>query len=311
MYGGSKQNPDAVRMPLSEKNTASKYRYKDAIGRYRTGDLTGAGTRDGESGEAWSEFDPTAIGRHWAIPKKGAYAQYLETLLPGYLSIVSAHDRLDALDKAGMIHYSSKGGMPRLKGYLPPDAGQLPGDIWTDINVVNARAKERVNYPTQKPLALLERIIKASSNEGDMVLDPFCGCATALVAAEKLERRWVGIDLSPKAKELVARRMRKDLGMFGLRTAYRTDIPSRTDLGKLAPAQTHKNTLYGQQEGKCIGCRVLFEIRNLTIDHIVPRSKGGTDHSDNLQLLCGACNSMKGAKSQEEFLAALTREGMR
>ncbi len=131
------------------------------------------------------------------------------------------------------------------------DAGQLPGDIWTDINVVNARAKERVNYPTQKPLALLERIIKASSNEGDMVLDPFCGCATALVAAEKLERRWVGIDLSPKAKELVARRMRKDLGMFGLRTAYRTDIPSRTDQGKLPHYKTHKHTLFGQQEGLC------------------------------------------------------------
>ena len=310
MYGGSKQNPDAVRMPLSEKNTASKYRYKDAIGRYRTGDLTGAGTRDGESGEAWSEFDPTAIGRHWAIPKKGAYAQYLETLLPGYLSIVSAHDRLDALDKAGMIHYSSKGGMPRLKGYLPPDAGQLPGDIWTDINVVNARAKERVNYPTQKPLALLERIIKASSNEGDMVLDPFCGCATALVAAEKLERRWVGIDLSPKAKELVARRMRKDLGMFGLRTAYRTDIPSRTDQGKLPHYKTHKHTLFGQQEGLCAGCRHGFPFRNFTIDHVVPRSKGGSDHLDNLQLLCGACNSMKGVKSQEEFLAILKREGI-
>ncbi len=304
MYGGAKQNPDAVRVALDEKNVSSKYRYHDDRGRYRTGDLTGAGTRDGESGEAWRDFDPTPKGRHWAVPKKGAYAQYLETLLPGYISIANAHDRLDALDKAGMIHHSSKGGMPALKRYLPPNAGQLPGDIWTDINVVNARAKERVNYPTQKPLALLERIIKASSNEGDVVFDPFCGCATALVAAEKLERKWVGIDLSPMAKVLVKRRMREELGLFSLRTVYLDDIPKRTDQGKLPPAKTHKNTLYGRQAGHCAGCRTLFEIRNFTIDHIVPRSKAGTDHIDNLQLLCGACNSMKGTRSQEEFLAA-------
>ena len=312
MYGGGKLNPDAVRMALDEKNVSSKYRYHDERGRYRTGDLTGPGVSGGESGEPWRGYDPSHIGRCWSVPKTGKYARYLnDVLLPGYLSIRGVHARLDALDDADMIHYSPKGGMPRLKGYLKPDAGQLPGDIWTDINVVNARAKERVNYPTQKPLALLERIIKASSNEDDMVLDPFCGCATALVAAEKLERRWVGIDLSPKAKELVALRMRKDLGLFGLRAVYRTDIPSRTDQGKLPPYRTHKQTLFGHQQGHCAGCRHSFPFRNFTIDHVVPRSKGGTDHLDNLQLLCGACNSMKGAKSQEEFLVTLKREGMR
>ena len=75
----------------------------------------------------------------------------------------------------------------------------------------------------QKPLLLLERVIQASSNEGDVILDPFCGCATALVAAEKLERQWAGIDLSPKAKDLVELRLRKDLGLFGLQTTYRDD----------------------------------------------------------------------------------------
>ena len=311
MYGGGKQNPSAVRVPLTEKNLKSKYRYRDGNGRYRTGDLTGAGTSDGESGNAWRGFDPTAIGRHWAAPKTGAYAQHLETLLPGYLSISGVHARLAALDDAGMIHYSPKGGMPALKRYLPPDAGRIPGDLWTDIDVINARAKERRGYPTQKPLALLERIIKASSNEGDVVLDPFCGCATALVAAEKLGRKWIGVDLSEKAKELIQVRARKELGLFSLRVVYRDDIPSRTDQGKLPHYRTHKQTLYGQQEGHCFGCRTLFDIRNLTIDHIVAQAKGGTDHIYNLQLLCGACNSMKGTKSQEEFLAALTREGIR
>ena len=131
MYGGGKQNPDAVRTALDEKNLSSKYRYHDDNGTYRTGDLTGAGTSDGESGSPWRGYDPGDIGRHWAIPKTGKYARYInEALLPGYLSIKGVHDRLDALDEAGMIHYSSKGGMPALKRYLPPDAGQLPGDIW-------------------------------------------------------------------------------------------------------------------------------------------------------------------------------------
>ena len=312
MYGGGKQNHDAVRIPLTEKNLASKYRYKDDNGTYRTGDLTGAGMSDGESGAAWRGFDPSAIGRHWAIPKTGAYAQYLDKqLLPGYLSIHGVHDRLDALDEAGMIHYSSRGGMPALKRYLPPDSGRLPGDLWTDIDVVNAQAKERRGYPTQKPLALLERIIKASTNEGDVVLDPFCGCATTLVAAEKLDRQWLGIDISPKAGELVKVRMGTELGLFSLRAVYRDDVPKRTDQGKLPPYKTHKNTLFGRQEGHCAGCNGFFEIRNFTIDHIVAKSKGGTDHIDNLQLLCGACNSMKGTKTQEEFLAELKRQGIR
>ena len=188
---------------------------------------------------------------------------------------------------------------------------QTPCPDWWEMSIINPNAKERRGYPTQKPLALLERIISTSSNEEDTVLDPFCGCATALIAAEKLNRKWVGVDLSDVAQTLVRLRIQEDLGLFGLRTTYRTDIPHRTDLGKLPPYRTHKQTLYGQQEGRCFGCRALFDIRNFTIDHIVPRSKAGTDHIDNLQLLCGACNSTKGTSSQEEFLARLTREGIR
>ena len=86
-------------------------------------------------------------------------------------------------------------------------------DVW-EISYLNANAKERVGYPTQKPLALLERIIKASSNEGDIVFDPFCGCATTLVAADRLHRQWVGIDISSKAVELVIDRIKQDQGLF-------------------------------------------------------------------------------------------------
>ncbi len=211
--------------------------------------------------------------------------------------------RMRELERNGRIYFGSR--VPRLKRFLDELDGQAVHDTWNDVSPLNSQAKERVGYPTQKPLALLERIIKASSTAGDIVLDPFCGCATALIAAEKLERQWIGIDLSPVAKTLIARRLGKELGLFGLRTVYRSDIPRRDDLGKLPRYQTHKHTLFGKQEGICGGCKLAFPFRNFTIDHVIPQSRGGTDHQDNLQLLCGACNSLKGDRPQEHLLARL------
>ena len=179
--------------------------------------------------------------------------------------------------------------------------------LWDDIRPIQAQSQERTGYPTQKPLELLERIIKASSNEGDVVLDPFCGCATACVAAEKLGRRWIGIDLSPKAAELVNMRLQQAMGgLFhhGYVTA-RTDIPRRTDIEKPKPYRENKHILFGQQEGLCNGCRGDFPFKLYEVDHIVPQSKGGTDHLGNLQLLCGHCNKIKHDKPQEYLLARL------
>ena len=140
---------------------------------------------------------------------------------------------------------------------------------------------------------------------------PFCGCATTCIAAEKLDRRWAGIDISPKAAELVRVRMERETNLFDqFHPIVRTDIPQRTDTGKLPPYKTHRHTLYGKQEGHCAGCKHHFPFRNLTVDHIVAKSKGGTDHLDNLQLLCAACNSMKGTIDQAAFLARLSREGI-
>ena len=183
--------------------------------------------------------------------------------------------------------------------------------VWR-IPCVQPAAKQYLGYPTQKPLKLLERIIMSSSNEGDTILDPFCGCATALISAERLERQWVGIDLSEVAAHLVRKRLRDELGMFG-DIIHRTDIPLRTDLGDIPRYNDpdNKRYLYGKQEGLCNGCVMFFPYRNLTVDHIVPKAKGGTDHIENLQLLCGACNSKKHTHTQEEFLALLRIEGLR
>ena len=185
-----------------------------------------------------------------------------------------------------------------------------PCPDWWEISIINPNAKERVGYPTQKPIALLDRIIQASSNEGDVVFDPFCGCATACVAADRLNRQWVGIDLSPLAAQLVEMRMQKE-GSLLFQAIRREDIPWRTDVVDLPNYKSHKHTLFGIQEGVCAGCRVFFPFRNMTVDHVVPRAKGGTDHFENLQLLCSACNSMKGTLSQEEFIAKLYQLGIR
>ena len=148
-------------------------------------------------------------------------------------------------------------------------------DIWTDVPAINSQAKERTGYPTQKPLALLERIIRASSNEDDVILDPFCGCATALIAAEKMTRRWVGIDISPLAVRLVRARLQREVPLFTQGAIERTDVPLHTDLvDECESTSTRSRALYGKQEGLCAGFRVHFQLRNLEVDYLIPRVKG-------------------------------------
>ena len=220
-------------------------------------------------------------------------------------------ERMQKAYDEGLIVQKKPGAVPALKRFLDEMKGTPIDTIWDDIRPVQSQSRERTGYPTQKPLALLERIIQASSEEGEVVLDPFCGCATACIAAEKNGREWVGIDISSKAFDLVQTRMRQtklwDLGQ----PIHRTDIPKRTDLGEVPNYRTHKHTLFGRQEGICHGCLHAFQFRNFTIDHIVPQARGGTDHLGNLQLLCGACNAMKGTGTQEELIAKLKREGIR
>lgn len=116
-------------------------------------------------------------------------------------------ERMLAACSAGTIVQTRPGKVPRFKRYLDEQRGRPIGDVWTDIPPLNSKARERIGYPTQKPLALLERIIEASSNPGDTVLDPFCGCGTAVDAAQKLGRRWIGIDIAREALKVIDKRM--------------------------------------------------------------------------------------------------------
>jgi len=174
----------------------------DSGRRFHANVLTGSGTRRGDSGLPWRGYNPTEHGRHWAVPGKMIDQLGLEGL--------TLHEKLDALDAAGRIHWPQRGaGYPRLKYYEDELAGQPAPDVWTDIRPVG-RSKERQGYPTQKPEALLERIIMASSREGAVILDPFCGCGTTVAVASRLRRKWIGIDISPTAMRVIRRRLNRD-----------------------------------------------------------------------------------------------------
>ena len=165
--------------------------YAATRGRYRVNDLTGSGLRNGETGETWRGIDPSKIGkgRHW----------------------MRTPTELEEMAADGRIYFPPKGGTPGWKRYANELKGQPIDSIWDDIQSLTSfskASKESLGYPTQKPLALLDRIIQASSNPNDIVLDAFCGCGTALVAAENMGRQWIGIDISPTACRVMAKRLR-------------------------------------------------------------------------------------------------------
>jgi DNA modification methylase len=167
------------------------YKYDDGDGRlYWRADITGPGVRHGETGGVWRGHDVTARGRHWAYPPA----------------------ELERLDSVKAVYWPPGGGMPQEKRYREELKGRAASDLWTDVNRINPVGNERLGYPTQKPEALLERIIEASSNEGDTVLDPFCGCGTTVAASQRLNRKWIGIDITYLAITLIRSRLTDTFG---------------------------------------------------------------------------------------------------
>ena len=221
---------------------------------------------------------------------------------------------------------SGNGIINKLTGkiYFPNPLGKIPEDWW-DIPTLNPNDPERTGYPTQKPLALLDRIIKASCPKDGVVLDPFCGCATTCVAAQYLERKWIGIDIDieKQSVKVLVERLEKRGHMedqlkfikYGIDFINTDIIPKRTDLIEEIITKETKNDikkrLFNKQNGHCNACDVELEIHHFEIDHIIPKAKGGGDYFENYQLLCGSCNRIKGARPMDYLRTKIkTREKM-
>jgi len=199
---------NTVYTPYDAVYVENFYRYEDEAGRrYRLDNLSGPGGKD----KGNPSYEVMGVTRYWRYTR----------------------EKMAALVAEGRVIQTRPGAVPAYKRYLDEMQGVPLQDLWTDIGPIAAQAAERLGYPTQKPLALLERIIQVSSNPGDLVLDPFCGCGTAVHAAEKLGRRWAGIDITYLAINLIERRLRDAFPgiAFSVEGAPR-DLPSAQDLAR-------------------------------------------------------------------------------
>jgi len=169
------------------------YHYNDKKGRYRLVPVLVSGVRHGKTGEVWRDIDPNRQGKsgmHW----------------------ITIPDKLEKYEKKGLLVWPKRGKLPQLKYYLEENKGVPLGDTWDKLGIIESSSKESLGYPTQKPEKLLERIIKTSCPKDGVVLDPFCGCGTTVCTAHKLNRTWIGMDITHLAITLIKHRLRDSFG---------------------------------------------------------------------------------------------------
>lgn len=314
-YGkGSVHTWNPLFLPLPEETANAWYNNVEAgtNRRFNRADLTAPGVRVGSSGMTWRSTDVTKKGRHWAIP--------------GFLNLgqLDTLEALDHLDKEGRLHWpKDPGGVPMLKRYLDESKGISITDVIVDIETMNNVSKERLGYPTQKPLALLERIIAASSSEGDVVLDPFCGCGTAVHAAQKLNRRWIGIDITHLAVSLIERRLKDAFPGIAFDVhGTPTDIAAARDLAErdkhqfqlwacgLVNAQPYQGGRKGADRG--IDGVLYIEVGKNKTEKVIVQVKGGANVTRaNIATLKGDVEREKAALGLFITLSEPTREMLR
>ena len=258
-------NQDEAFVPYVEgaldEKTAGKYRHNDGDGRvYRLDNLINP-SRDRPN----LTYEFMGVTRVWRWTR----------------------ERMQAAADAGLIYQAKEGNVPQFKRYLDEQRGRPLGDVWIDIPPLNSQAQERLGYPTQKPLALLERILKLASNEGDVVLDPFAGCGTTIDAAQKLGRQWVGIDITYIAIDLIEKRFLHTFGKDIVGTYTVTGITRDAagaqalfdrnpfDFERWAVSQVNAQPNQKQVGDRGIDGVARFPIDNKTSGQIIVSVKGG------------------------------------
>ena len=244
LYYATGENPywdgDAIAIPKTDEQLRAAYPSCDERGRYRSADLTGAGSSEGESGQVWRGYDVSGRGRHWAAPKTSAYAAWIEReFIPDYRKIEGVHERLDALDAAGLIHHPKRGVWPGLKRYAAADRDNPPQNLILEplgFTNYNKGQGEYLGYDTQKPRALVEKLIAVSCPPDGFVLDPFGGCGTTVAAAHALGRRWAGVDISATAIDITQERRLAPLGLQAETFGIPRDLESARKLAADKPS---------------------------------------------------------------------------
>lgn len=313
------------------KGHIDEYFIKDEKG-YRTNYygnvLTGSGLRGGFSGKPWRGFDPSAKGRHWAIPK--AVIDEIEE----DLTDLNTQQKLDRLFELGYVKIYPDQAWPIYERYLKDNDGQPLSDIWAfqpytketvfgteegideDTRWLSTKDKERLGYPTQKPVGLLKRIISSCTDKNDIVLDPFCGCGTTVMAAHELERKWIGIDITHLAISLIRSRFReinvlsgKNFDVMGEPADFESAVAlAKADkfqfewwalsLIEARPAKTpDKNKDWQGQKGSdkgADGWLTFKEADNENLKRIVVQVKGGENiGAKDIRDLIGTVNNEK------------------
>lgn len=205
---------------MSPDHIERHYRHTDPRGRYALGELTAPGLRRGPSGEPWRGFNVSGLGRHWA----------------------NVPNDLDRLDRDGLIYWPVKSGAwPRLKRYLEDSGGRPITDFWEDLDPINMVGLERESYPTQKPEALLQRIVTASTVRGSLILDCFIGSGTTAAVAQKLGRRWIGCDINKGAIQTTAKRLMEIMEAQAADSSGTLDLDTATRPAQLSFATYRVN----------------------------------------------------------------------
>ena len=289
----------------------NSFPYEDDRGKYQTLALAHRGSMDDDRGAAWQGYNPRNSERHWQVP-----LGVLRQLYPGRndLDSLTAPEKLELLETAGMVEWPKiPGNPPRYKKYEDETVGHRQSDIVATIRNVDQKSQEGTGWPAQVPEELLEIIVSASTDEGDIVLDPFAGSGTACVVADRLKRRWVGIEAAPQGFEILDSRLRRELKRrYPLMPPIIThpNTPRRTDIEEmpdLMSAREARRTLYDRQSGRCNGCEHELPFHVLTLDLV---DKAQATDIEDLQLLCHFCRLLRGAKSMDYLTAQTYEQGV-